>query len=146
MTTPNTFRASTATIALAGLFLALPASAHGPSNAAGNEKITALHQRALQEAPGKQVQMITVDYAPGQASTPHIHSGTVYAYVLEGAVVSRLGGEQKEVTYRAGQHWYEPPETPHLVSRNASTSKRARLLVWLVTGEDEPVKRPYPEK
>jgi quercetin dioxygenase-like cupin family protein len=37
----------------------------------------------------------------------------VFAYVLEGSVVSQLECEAP-VTYKAGESWYEPPRTPHL--------------------------------
>ncbi|WP_229451945.1 cupin domain-containing protein [Massilia niastensis] len=130
----------------ASMLVAVSAQAHGPADApAGGEKIKLVQQQVLKEAPGKEIQVITVDYLPGQVSTPHVHPGTVIAYVLEGAVVSQLEGG-KEVTYRAGEAWYEPPEVPHLVSRNASRTKPAKLLVYLVTGEGEPVLRPLSRK
>lgn len=123
-----------------GILTALPALAHDP---AGEEKITPLQQQSLKDMPGKKAFMITVDYAPGQKSTPHVHPGSVFAYVLQGEVVSQLGGE-REITYRAGESWYEPPGAEHLVSRNASTTKPARLLVWILAGENDEVKRPLP--
>lgn len=122
---------------------AVPALAHGATDHArpGGEVITPLQRQVMKDVPGKQVQMITVDYAPGQESTPHVHPGSAFVYVLEGEVVSQLAGKG-EVKYRAGDSWYEPPEVPHLVSRNASRTKPARLLVWLVTGENDPILRP----
>lgn len=123
-----------------GILTALPALAH---DGAGEEKITPLQQQSLKDMPGKKAFMITVDYAPGQKSTPHVHPGSVFAYVLQGEVVSQLGGE-REITYRAGDSWYEPPGAEHLVSRNASTTKPARLLVWILAGEKDEVKRPLP--
>ena len=124
----------TAFVAATGILTALPALAHDPAAHArpGEEKITPLQQQSLKDIPGKKAFMITVDYAPGQESTPHAHPGSVFAYVLQGEVVSQLGGEGK-VTYRAGESWYEPPGAEHLVSRNASAPKPARLLYgyWL---------------
>jgi quercetin dioxygenase-like cupin family protein len=46
------------------------------------------------------------------------------------------------VTYKAGESWYEPPRTLHLVSRNASKTIPAKLLVWLVTSEGEAIAKP----
>ncbi len=40
-------------------------------------------------------------------------------------------------TYRAGESWYEPPASRHLVSRNASKTKPARLLAVFVADSDE---------
>ena len=126
--------------------LALALAAAGAAFAresAGEETVRPLMRQPLAEAPGKQVTLVTVAYEPGQASAAHLHPGSVYAYVLEGSVVSQLEGEAPK-TYTAGQSWYEPPGARHLVSRNASTTKPAKLIVWLVGGENEPVKQPLP--
>ncbi len=86
---------------------------------AGEETTTPLQRQKLTDVPGKTGIVVLVSYAPGQASQPHVHPGSVFAYVVEGEVVSQLDG-QPAMTYRAGQSWYEPPRVPHLVSRNAS--------------------------
>jgi quercetin dioxygenase-like cupin family protein len=131
-----------ATLALATLLgVASSASAHGPGP--GEEEVTMLEHRALADAPGKKVLFFTVDYLPGQESIPHVHGGSVIAYVLEGAVVSQLDGE-KPVTYRAGEHWYETPGINHLESRNASKTQPAKLLVWILNEGDGPVLTPLP--
>jgi len=62
--------------------------------------------------------------------------------VLEGSVVSQLKG-QAPVTYKQGQYWYEPAGTVHLVSRNASKTQPAKLLVWVLKGQDQQVLEPY---
>jgi quercetin dioxygenase-like cupin family protein len=119
------------------------AHAHGPGAGDGEEKVHFLQQRKLSDAPGKTALVFTVEYAPGQRSIPHLHGGSAVAYVLEGAVTSQLEGEQP-VTYRAGQSWYEKPRTGHLVSRNASNTKPARLVVWILNEGDEPLLTPLP--
>ncbi len=63
------------------------------------------------------------------------------AYVLEGAVVSKLNDEP-EKTYKAGEYWYEAPGTVHSVSRNASSGQAAKLLVWSLVDEGKPVTEP----
>src|SRR3984893_13957855 len=50
-----------------------------------------------------------VDYAPGRVGAPHRHSGFVLAYVLEGAVVTKISGQGEERTYTTGQMFYEQP-------------------------------------
>jgi quercetin dioxygenase-like cupin family protein len=94
--------------------------------------------------PGKQVLMVMVSYAPGQASTPHFHAGSVFAYVIEGEVTSQLE-RQPPVTYSVGQSWYEAPRVPHLVSKNASATKPARLIAWLLVDEGGRAKEPLPK-
>ncbi|WP_078031034.1 cupin domain-containing protein [Massilia sp. KIM] len=123
------------------------ALAHGPADhaAPGAEKVTLLQRQPLARAPGTAIQMISVEYAPGQVSIPHRHPGAAFVYVVEGEVVSRLEGGQ-EVRYRAGQSWYEPPGVPHLVSRNASATRKARMVAVLVHGENEPVLEPLPAR
>ncbi|MBN6776673.1 cupin domain-containing protein [Pseudomonas granadensis] len=113
--------------------LSTAAPAHDPS-----EKVTVLQEQLLKNAPGKKAMMIEVDYQPGQSSIAHKHDGTAMAYVLEGEVISQVKGEQP-ITYKKGQYWYEPAGSEHLVSKNASQSKPARLLVFMVLAPDEPV-------
>lgn len=103
-----------------------------------------LMQQALSDAPGKHVVMLTVTYAPGAASDAHFHPGSVFAYVLDGAVQSQLQGQPVH-TYRKGESWYETPGAHHLVSRNASTTAPATLLVFALGGAGDPIKLPLPD-
>ncbi|MGE0644445.1 MAG: cupin domain-containing protein [Nitrospira sp.] len=105
------------------------------------DTVSVLMKQTLADAVGKQVTVLTVDYAPGAASEPHVHPGSVFVYVLEGAVVSESKGE-KPMTYAKGQSWYESPKKPHVVSKNASTTEPAKLLVLLLSEEGESLKVP----
>ncbi|MNC36788.1 Cupin domain protein [compost metagenome] len=116
-----------------------PAWAHGDAA----DQVKVLQQQQPSNAPGKSAVMLTVSYAPGQASPAHQHPGAVMAYVLEGAVVSKLDNEP-EKTYKAGEYWYEAPGTVHSVSRNASQKQSAKLLVWSLVDEGSEVTLPYP--
>ena len=60
----------------------------------------------------------------------------MFAYVLEGTVVSQLEGDEP-MTYTKGQSWYESPKKPHVVSKNASKTEPAKLLVFLLSQEGE---------
>jgi len=106
-------------------------------------QVKLLQQQQPSNAPGKNAIMLTVSYAPGEASPAHQHPGAVMAYVLEGAVISKLNGEP-EKTYKAGDYWYEAPGTVHSVSRNASDTQPAKLLVWSLVEEGSEVTLPYP--
>ena len=108
---------------------------------AGNEKVTPVLRMPLPDAPGKQMTLAVVAYEPGQASAAHLHPGSVFAYVLEGEIASQLDGQPERV-FKAGESWYEPPRTPHLVSRNASAQKPAKLLAILLNDVGEPLKVP----
>ncbi|WP_201314066.1 cupin domain-containing protein [Dyella sp. EPa41] len=132
---------------LAALLLACVASlgfAHAAlAHEGGEESVQPLMKQALGDAPGKNVMIATVTLAPGQGAAPHLHPGSIFAYVLEGSVVSQLEGEPPR-TYRQGETWYEAPRVHHLVTRNASTTQPARLIVWAIVGEKEPIKLPLP--
>jgi quercetin dioxygenase-like cupin family protein len=91
--------------------------------------------------PAKTILVATVTYAPGQASTPHKHPGSIFAYVVEGSVESQLEGAPSRI-YRTGEAWYEPPGAHHVISRNASKTMPAKLLVFAVTSGHEPIKEP----
>lgn len=79
----------------AGVLLLHPwAMAHDAAK--DEEKVTPIQLQKLPDVPGKQVVMAVVSYEPGQASSPHLHSGSVFAYVLEGEVVSQLGGGSRQ--------------------------------------------------
>ncbi|MBD9439495.1 cupin domain-containing protein [Pseudomonas sp. PDM04] len=120
---------------LAALALTLSASAfaHDPS-----EKVTILQDEVLKNVPDKKALMLEVDYKPGQSSVAHKHEGTAMAYVLSGSIVSQVKGEPAK-TYKAGEFWYEPAGSEHLVSKNASKTKPAKLLVFMVLSPDEKV-------
>lgn len=120
-------------LAVLALTVSASAFAHDPS-----EKVTVLQDELLQNVPGKKAMMIEVDYKPGQASIAHKHDGTAMAYVLSGQITSQVKG-QKAITYKAGEYWYEPAGSEHLVSKNASATQPAKLLVFMVLSPDEKV-------
>jgi quercetin dioxygenase-like cupin family protein len=121
--------------ALAGTILILG------QTAPAEDTVSVLMKQRLADMTGKEGTVITVDYAPGEASELHFHPGSVFAYVLEGAVVSQLEGSEP-TTYTKGQSWYESPKIPHVVSKNASKTERAKLLVFLLSQEGESLVMP----
>jgi len=109
--------------------------------AADEPKVTPLMAQDLVGTPGKETIMITVEYPPGWSSAAHRHDAQTFVYVLEGSVCAscRCG---KEVTLGPGQTFYESPDDVHSVARNASTTKPAKFLVFLVKDKDKPVSTP----
>jgi quercetin dioxygenase-like cupin family protein len=100
--------------------------------------IASLMSNALAENPDKEVLMITVEYAPGGSDPIHRHNAQAFVYVLEGSIVMQVkGGEQ--VTLTPGQTFYEGPDDVHVVGRNASPSKPAKFLVFLIKNKGAPV-------
>ena len=82
----------------------------------------------LPNLPGQRLTAVVVTYAPGARSTRHHHDGSVWAYVLSGAVRSQNSATGPVRVYRAGESFFEPPGSEHLVSENASATEPARLL------------------
>ncbi len=101
-------------------------------------KVTPLMSKNLTGFPGKEGLMITVDYPPGASDPVHRHNAHAFVYVLEGSIVMQVKGG-KETTLMPGQTFYEGPDDIHTVGRNASKTKPAKFLVFLVKDKDVPV-------
>ena len=101
-------------------------------------KVTPLMSKDIPETPGKEVLMITVEHAPGGSSPSHRHDAHAVVYVLEGSVVMQLKGGQ-QVTLTEGQTFYEGPNDVHTVDRNASSTKPAKFLVFIIKTKGAPV-------
>jgi quercetin dioxygenase-like cupin family protein len=82
----------------------------------------------LPNLPGKRLTAVVVTYAPGANSARHHHAGSVWAYVLSGAIRSQNSATGPAKVYRAGESFFEPPGSEHLLSENASTTEPASLL------------------
>lgn len=87
------------------------------------------------------VTAVEVSYAPGEASAAHRHPGITVAYVLEGEIRSKVG-DAPEQTYKTGQMFLETPNQLHAVSRNASTTKPAKLLAVMLAEKGKPLTTP----
>ena len=75
--------------------------------------------------------VVEVNYAPGEADTPHSHPCTVIGYVAQGAIRFRVKGGPEGV-FKAGESFYEPPNGVHEVSANASDKEPAKLIAFFV--------------
>jgi len=100
--------------------------------------VTPLMTQPLDDYPGKEALMITVEYPPGAVDPVHRHHAHGFIYVLEGSIVMQVKGG-KEVTLTPGQTFYEGPNDVHTVGRNASQTKPARFLVLLLKDKGAPV-------
>ena len=105
---------------------------------AEDAKVTELFSKDLTNLPGKEGLMITVVYPPGSSDPIHRHNAHAFVYVLEGSIVMQVKGG-KEVTLTPGQTFYEGPDDVHVVGRNASKTKPAKFVVFLVKDKGAPV-------
>ena len=106
-----------------------------------DSKVTPLLTKDLGDLAGKEAVMLTVEYAPGASSAEHRHNAHTFVYVLEGSVVMQVRGGQ-EVTLGPGQTFYESPDDIHSVSRNASSTRPAKFLVFFVKQKGAPTTTP----
>jgi quercetin dioxygenase-like cupin family protein len=102
------------------------------------QHVTTLFTKPLPEAPGKEIEVITVHYAPGAVDAIHRHNAHTVVYVLEGQVEMQVRGGTLQ-RLGPGQIFYESPEDVHTVSRNASKTKPAKFLVFFIRNEREPI-------
>jgi quercetin dioxygenase-like cupin family protein len=111
----------------------------GVARAAAPEAVvTPLMTKPLDDYPGKEAMMITVNYPPGAVDPVHRHHAHAFVYVLEGSIVMQVKGG-KEVTLTPGQTFYEGPNDVHTVGRNASQTKPAKFIVLLLKDKGAPV-------
>jgi quercetin dioxygenase-like cupin family protein len=96
-----------------------------------------LISKDLPELPGREVLMSTVEYPPGGTDPIHRHNAHAFVYVMEGSIVMQVKGG-KEVTLTPGQTFYEAPDDVHLVGRNASNTKPAKFIVFLIKDKGAP--------
>jgi quercetin dioxygenase-like cupin family protein len=105
-------------------------------------KITSLTKQVIAEFPGHEVTMITLDIPPGSGSLPHRHPGHhTFGYVLDGTYKIKLDNGP-ETALTKGQTFYEAPGQLHAVSRNASDTEPAKVLVFMLAESGKPVTVP----
>ena len=111
------------------------------AQATGGRKIVFEHDLPDLNLKGWSVTVVEVSYAPGESSGAHRHPGITIAYVLEGEVRSKVGDDPEKL-YTAGQMFLETPNQVHAVSRNASTTKPARLLAVMLAEKGKQLTTP----
>jgi quercetin dioxygenase-like cupin family protein len=84
-------------------------------------------KQRLPGEPARDISLVEVTYPPGTGSPPHMHANGVMAFVVSGAIASKVGDEPEQI-FNAGDAWWEPEGAIHRVSRNASSTLTATLL------------------
>lgn len=92
----------------------------------------------LSDLPGREVRITLLDRDPGNASPPHHHPGHhTFGYVVEGTYELGINGQPTRML-KAGDVFYEPPGAIHSASRNTSTDKRLKIVVFMVADQNSP--------
>jgi quercetin dioxygenase-like cupin family protein len=121
-------------------FQQAPVAVAAASTAGGDgETVKSVAAHDLPNLPGKRLTAVVVTYAPGARSTRHHHAGSVWAYVLSGAIRSQNSATGPAEVYRAGESFFEPPGSEHAVSENASATEPASLLAIHIADDGAPL-------
>jgi quercetin dioxygenase-like cupin family protein len=100
--------------------------------------VAQLMTQPLADLPGREVRISLLDRPPGSASPPHRHPGHhTFGYVIEGTYEFGVD-RQPPRTLKAGETFYEPPGAVHSTSRNPSTDRNVKILVFMVADQKNP--------
>jgi quercetin dioxygenase-like cupin family protein len=93
----------------------------------------------LSNVPGTRLTAVVLKFPRGTHPTiPHRHTGAVYVYVVEGSLKMGLDGQPVQLLH-AGDSFFEPPGSHHVVAENASTTHRAVALALVIHRDGDPV-------
>ena len=121
-------------IGAAMLALTIVAGAQRPAQAQGQAKVA--RSEKLPNVPGKSVTAVVVTFPPGAKSPLHHHAGSVLVYVLSGEVRSENSATGPAKVYKAGETFFEPAGSAHLVSENVSATEPATILAVFIADDD----------
>lgn len=90
--------------------------------------------------PTREIVLLRATFAPGDSTPPHQHPGLLVGYVLTGELEFQLeGGPLQRLV--AGDRFYEPPGSAHVVSRNPGEAA-TQVLGFIIREKDAPVMIP----
>jgi quercetin dioxygenase-like cupin family protein len=122
-------------VALAAAGALLAAATSGANGHEVGAEVKPVWAGKLPNVSGKTLTVVRVNYAPGGKSGKHHHAGSVFAYVLSGAIRSENSETGPVKVYKAGESFFEPAGSEHLVSENASATKPASMLAVFVADD-----------
>ena len=67
--------------------------------------------------PTREIILLKATFAPGDSTPAHQHPGLLVGYVLTGELEFQLEGQSLQ-RFTAGDRFFEPPGSKHVVSRN----------------------------
>ena len=122
-------------VLIAGMVLIVSAPTFSQSTA------NAVFQTDVADVTNQEILVLEVNYAAGNDSPVHRHNAHTIVYVLEGSVVMQVAGGDLQ-TLGPGDVFYETPSDIHSVSRNASDTEPAKILVFFLKEKDAATTEP----
>ncbi|GEP41825.1 cupin domain-containing protein [Brevifollis gellanilyticus] len=126
------------------LILALLSFAFLGAAAAADEApvtITEIFKRDHPELADKEVVVKKIVVKPGAEAPPHMHPGMVTGYVEAGTLEFQIKGEELKVL-KAGDIFFEPPGSHHLVAKNPDKSVTTIIIAFVVNPKGAPLSVP----
>ena len=124
------------------LCVVIPLQVHGDNASSGKAdshenaaQVKPVMSQSLTDIPGKHLTAVLVNYGPGGKSAAHRHAGDVFAFVVSGTIRSQNSATGPVKDYHAGEAFFEPAGSTHMVSENASAKEPAQLLAVFVADE-----------
>ncbi len=96
--------------------------------------VDSLFQTDVADVTNQEIVVLEVNYAAGNDSPVHRHNAHTIVYVLEGTVIMQVKGSEPQ-TLGPGDVFYENPDDIHSMSRNASDTEPAKILVFFLKGK-----------
>ena len=96
--------------------------------------VDSLFQADVADVTNQEIVVLEVNYAAGNDSPVHRHNAHTIVYVLEGTVIMQVKGSEPQ-TLGPGDVFYENPDDIHSMSRNASNTEPAKILVFFLKGK-----------
>jgi quercetin dioxygenase-like cupin family protein len=127
------YQAILGVLVIAGALVTAPVSRTDAQDVA--PQVKPVMTEKLPNVPGKNISAVLVTYPPSGKSAKHHHAGSVFVYVLSGAIRSETSATGPVRVYQAGDNFFEPPGSEHLISENASPIEPASLLAVFVADD-----------
>ena len=103
--------------------------------------ITELFKKDHPELADKEVVVKRIELKPGASAPPHVHPGMVTGYVETGTLEFQLKGEALK-TLKAGDIFFEPPGSHHMVARNPDPSAKTVVIAFVINPKGAPLSTP----
>jgi quercetin dioxygenase-like cupin family protein len=90
--------------------------------------------------PGKQLVVVSLQFAPGNSpkGRPHQHPGSVFVYVTKGEARLGIEGQPPKVV-PTGQGFFEPIGGVHNVSESTSPTEAAAGIAFMIVPDGAPL-------
>lgn len=103
--------------------------------------VTELLKQEHPEHADKEVLVKRIELQPGAEAPPHVHPGMVTGYVESGSLEFQLKGGPL-LKLKAGDTFFEPPGSHHMVARNSSSKEKTVIIAFVVNPKGAPLSTP----